>query len=44
LAPGFAALYQVAIQIPSTLADGSYPLVASVGGSSSPSLTLVIKK
>lgn len=31
LAAGFAGLYQVAIQVPSTLAAGTYPIVASVG-------------
>lgn len=36
LAPGFAALYQVAIQVPATLADGDWPLVATVGGVQSP--------
>jgi uncharacterized protein (TIGR03437 family) len=32
LAPGFAGLYQVAIQVPTTLADGDWPVVASIGG------------
>lgn len=41
LAPGFAALFQVAIQIPSSLADGDYPVVATVGGSSSPATTMI---
>jgi uncharacterized protein (TIGR03437 family) len=41
LAPGFAALYQVAIQVPTTLANGDYPVVATVGGVSSPSTTLL---
>lgn len=36
LAPGFAALYQVAIQIPTSLPDGDYQVVATVGGQSSP--------
>jgi uncharacterized protein (TIGR03437 family) len=40
LAPGFVGLYQVAIQIPQ-LADGDYPVVASVSGGSSPSTTLI---
>ena len=40
LAPGFAALYQIAIQVPA-LANGDYPIVASVGGVSSPSTTLL---
>jgi uncharacterized protein (TIGR03437 family) len=41
LAPGFAALYQIAIQVPPSLADGNWPVVASVGGVMSPS-TLVL--
>jgi uncharacterized protein (TIGR03437 family) len=32
LAPGFAGLYQVAIQVPSSLADGDWAVVATVGG------------
>jgi uncharacterized protein (TIGR03437 family) len=41
LAPGFAALYQVAIQIPSTLPDGDYSVVATVSGASSPASALI---
>jgi len=41
LAPGFAGLYQVAIQIPASLADGDYPVVATIPGASSPSTTLI---
>jgi len=37
LAPGFAGLYQVAIQVPSSLADGDWPIVTSIGGVQSPS-------
>ena len=37
LAPGLAGLYQVAIQVPTTLADGDWPVVATIGGVSSPS-------
>jgi uncharacterized protein (TIGR03437 family) len=36
LAPGFAALYQVAIVIPESLPDGDYPVVATVSGAQSP--------
>jgi uncharacterized protein (TIGR03437 family) len=36
LAPGFAALYQVAIQVPSSLADGDWPVIARIGGAASP--------
>jgi len=32
LAPGYAGLYQVAIQVPASLADGDWPIVASIGG------------
>jgi len=41
LAPGFAALYQVAIQIPESLADGDYAVVASVAGAQSPGNVLL---
>ncbi len=37
LSPGYAGLYQVVITLPSTMADGDYPLVATVNGVSSPS-------
>lgn len=37
LAPGFAGLYQVAIQVPPALADGSWYVQATVGGVQSPS-------
>ncbi len=41
LASGFAAVYQVAIQVPESLADGDWPVVAAVGGASSPSTILL---
>jgi len=41
LAPGYAGLYQVAIQIPSSLASGDFPVIAKVSGSQSPSTTLI---
>lgn len=41
LAPGFAALYQLAVQVPTTLANGDYPVVATIGGVSSPSTQLL---
>jgi uncharacterized protein (TIGR03437 family) len=41
LAPGYAGLYQVAIEIPGALADGDYPVVATVVGAQSPSTTLI---
>ncbi len=37
LAPGFAGLYQVAIQVPTSLPDGNWPLTAIIGGVTSPS-------
>jgi uncharacterized protein (TIGR03437 family) len=37
LAPGFAGLYQVAIQVPSSMADGDWPVEATIGGVQSPS-------
>ncbi len=36
LAPGYAALFQVAIQVPASLADGDWPVLASIGGVTSP--------
>lgn len=36
LAPGSAGLYQIAIQVPSTLSDGDWPIQASIGGITSP--------
>ena len=41
LAPGYAALFQVAIQIPASLADGDYPVVATVMGVPSPNSALI---
>jgi uncharacterized protein (TIGR03437 family) len=32
LAPGFAGLVQVAIQVPSSLGNGDWPVVAKIGG------------
>ena len=36
LAPGFVGLYQVAIQVPDSLADGDWAVVARIGGIQSP--------
>lgn len=45
LSPGFAGLYQVAIQVPAALADGDYPIKATVSGVSSPDgVVLSVKK
>jgi uncharacterized protein (TIGR03437 family) len=41
LAAGDAGLYQVAIQIPTSLASGDYAVVATVGTAQSPSTTLI---
>jgi uncharacterized protein (TIGR03437 family) len=41
LAPGYAGLYQVAIQIPTSMANGDYPVIATVSGQGSPSTTLI---
>jgi len=41
LAPGYAGLYQVAIQIPASLTNGDFPVVATVSGAQSPSTTLI---
>jgi uncharacterized protein (TIGR03437 family) len=45
LSPGYAGLYQVAIQVPSSMADGDYPLTATVSGVTSPDgVILSVKK
>jgi uncharacterized protein (TIGR03437 family) len=36
LSPGSAGLYQVAVTVPASLANGDYPVVATVAGVSSP--------
>jgi uncharacterized protein (TIGR03437 family) len=41
LAPGYASLYQVAIQIPPSLANGDYSVVATVDGAQSPTSVLI---
>ncbi len=41
LAPGYAGLYQVAIQIPAALSNGDYPVIATVSNAQSPSATLI---
>jgi uncharacterized protein (TIGR03437 family) len=41
LAPGEAGVYQVAIQIPTSLANGNYPVIATISGVQSPSTTLI---
>jgi uncharacterized protein (TIGR03437 family) len=45
LSPGFAGLYQVAIQVPAALADGDYPIKVTVAGVTSPDgVILSVKK
>ena len=44
LAPGFAGLYQVAIQVPTALADGDWPVQANAGGVQSPSSVVLSVK
>src|SRR5205085_12258724 len=45
LASGYAGLYQVAIQVPASLPDGDWPIVANIGGAQSPSdVVLSVKK
>jgi uncharacterized protein (TIGR03437 family) len=41
LAPGSAGLYQIAIQVPSNLADGDWPIQATIGGVTSPAGTIL---
>ena len=41
LAPGSAGLYQIAIQVPTTLADGDWPIQATIGGVASPAGTIL---
>ena len=41
LAPGFGGLYQIAIQVPASLADGDWPIQASIGGTQSPTGTVL---
>ncbi|HMD50447.1 MAG TPA: phospholipase D-like domain-containing protein, partial [Bryobacteraceae bacterium] len=41
LAPGFAGLFQVAIQIPESMPNGDYALVATVSGARSPATVLL---
>lgn len=41
MAPGYAGLYQVAIQIPPNAPDGDLPIVATVNGAQSPTSTVI---
>ena len=40
LSPGSAGLYQIAVQLPA-VADGTYPIQASIGGALSPATTML---
>jgi uncharacterized protein (TIGR03437 family) len=42
LAPGFAGLFQVIVTVPASLANGDYPLVATINGAQSPTTTLTV--
>jgi len=45
LSPGYAGLYQIAIQVPANMADGDYALKATVSGVTSPDgVILSVKK
>jgi uncharacterized protein (TIGR03437 family) len=41
LASGSAGLYQIAIQVPGSLADGDWPIQATIGGVASPAGTIL---
>jgi uncharacterized protein (TIGR03437 family) len=41
LAPGFAGLYQIAIQVPSSIPNGDWPIQATIGGVQSPAGVLL---
>ncbi len=41
LAPGSVGLYQIAIQVPPSLADGDWPIQALIGGVASPAGTIL---
>jgi uncharacterized repeat protein (TIGR03803 family) len=38
---GYAGLYQIAIQIPTSLESSDYPVVGNINGASSPSTTMI---
>jgi uncharacterized protein (TIGR03437 family) len=41
LAPGSVGLYQIAIEVPTSLADGDWPIQAFIGGVLSPAGTIL---
>jgi len=42
LTPGYAGLYQIAVTVPTSLPDGSYSIIASINGASSPTMALTV--
>jgi len=42
LAPGSAGEYQVIVTVPPTMGNGDFPLIATINGASSPTLTLTV--
>jgi uncharacterized protein (TIGR03437 family) len=44
LAPGSVGLYQIATQVPLSLADGDWPIQASIGNVTSPSGAVITVK
>jgi uncharacterized protein (TIGR03437 family) len=44
LAPGLAGVYQVAIQVPTSLAGGNYPLVATLNGVQSAPVSFAVQQ
>jgi uncharacterized protein (TIGR03437 family) len=44
LAPGFGGLYQIAIQVPTSITDGDWPIQTEIGGVKSPTGVLLTVK
>lgn len=44
MAPGLAGVYQIAIQVPATLANGDSAVIATVGSATSPSAKLTVQQ